>query len=113
VRNRKRYFVSINKETIMRVSVPDADEYEIYATEEEITNFRRLLATKENSNFWFTIQNLLFDPLAASENELIRDEENENLKYIYQFVYHHGTEETKEKIRSLGIIRERMTQKLL
>lgn len=109
--NRKRYFVSINKETIMRISVPDADEYEIYATHGEITRLRKLLATKENSNFWFTVQNILFDPLASSENALVRDDENENLKHIYQFVYRHGTEETQQKIESLGIIRDTMMQK--
>lgn len=104
--NRKQYFVSINKETIMKVSIPDADEYEIYVTEGEATELRRLLMTKDNHNFWFTIQNILFDPLAKSENEQLSDDLNENLRHIYQFVYHHGTAETKEKIESLDLLED-------
>lgn len=107
MQGKKRYFVSVTKETITRVSIPDADEYEIYATKAEITELRRILQARENRNFLFTMRNIVFDPLASSEAEML-DEENEHLKYIYEFLYRHGTEETKEKIRSLRLIEENM-----
>lgn len=76
MRNRKRYFVSVTKQTITRISIPDADEYEIYATNGEIIELRRLLMTKDNRNFWFTMRNIVFDPLASTESDHISDEEN-------------------------------------
>lgn len=112
MKKRRRYFVSINKQTITKISIPDADEYEIYATHGEITELRRLLLAKDDSNFWFTIQNIVFDPLESAETEQLSDKENKNLKHIYQFVYHHGTAETKEKIESLEIMGARVVQKL-
>lgn len=110
MKSRKRYFVSVTKQTITKISIDDSDEYEIFATHEEITELKKLLRAKDDRNFWFTVRNLVFDPLAKTEDGPYHDEENEYLKRIYQFVYLHGTEETRIKIESLGLMGDRMLQ---
>jgi len=48
------------------------------------------------------MHHIMFDPLASTKNDGTFDEENDNLRRIYHFLYRHGTEETKEKLVSIG-----------
>ena len=86
------------------VSVPDADEYEIFVTNEEATELRQLLNIHEDSDFSAAARNILLNPLENEETKELRDDRNENLKRIYQFVYEHGTAKTKDKVKTLGIM---------
>jgi len=103
---RKSYFVSLDKETITEMSIPDTAEYEILATQEELEEFRALLAKEKKENFWFAMRNIVFKPFAEGEVEGIREEMDENLMRAYRFLYEHGTMETKEKLAQAGLVKE-------
>lgn len=105
MKRRKSYFISLNKNTITRISVPDAAEYEVVVTHGELTELRRLISTYKGSSAWLTLQNLVFNPLEGDSHSA-RIAENKHLKDVYRFIYNHGTEETKNKIESIEIIQK-------
>lgn len=103
---RKSYFVSLDKETITEISIPDTAEYEIVVTQEELEQLRILMSRNGNENFWFAMRNLIFKPFAEGEVESMRETMDENLMSIYQFLFDYGTNETKEKLASAGLVDE-------
>lgn len=98
---RKNYFVTIDTENIRETSVPEGIEYEVFATQDEISEIRELFNEKEKSS-----KNAV-KYLAKPFNEWGAD--NERRKYddhlitLYQRIYELGTEETKANIKELGI----------
>lgn len=99
---KRSFFISLDKETVTEVSVPDTTEYEVLATREEIKSLEVLLRDNEHHNFWFAMRNLAVKPFAEEEVEDIRQKEHENLLNVYKFMYEHGTEETKRKLEEIG-----------
>lgn len=98
---RKHYFVTIDTEDIRETSVPDGIEYEVLATQDEISEIRELFNEKEKDS-----KNAV-KYLAKPFNECGADDErrkyDDHLVTIYQRIYELGTEETKANIRELGI----------
>lgn len=103
---KKSYFVSLDKETITEMSIPDTVEYEIRVTQEELEQFNVLLRRNKSENFWFAMRNLVFKPFAEGEVEGMREDMDDNLMKAYRFLYEHGTMETKEKLAQAGIVNE-------
>jgi len=103
---KKSYFVSLDKETITEMSIPDTAEYEIRVTQEELEEFNVLLRKNKHENFWFAMRNLVFKPFAEGEVEGMREDMDENLMKAYRFLYEHGTMETKEKLAQAGLVKE-------
>lgn len=98
---RKSYFVSLDKETINDVSVPDTNEYEIKATECEIKELNVLFKEKDKR------EKNAVEYLAKPFNEWGADEERKAydsyLMTIYKHLYKLGTPETKQKITRMRI----------
>lgn len=99
---RKPYFISIEKETVTEVSIGDTTEYEVLATYEEITYFKSLLRDNEEKNFWFAMRNIPFKPFNEEQPETMRRIEDDNILKAYQFIFDHGTPETKAQLREIG-----------
>ena len=99
---KRSYFISMDKETITEVSIGDTTEYEVLANTEEITYFKSLLRENERSDFWFAMRNIPFKPFNEEEPEKMRRREDDNILRAYQFLFDHGTPETKEKLREIG-----------
>lgn len=100
---RKHFFISIDTEDIREISVPEGIEYEVIATQDEINGLRNLFHQKNMS----TKGAIKF--LAKPFNETGADEERRqydtHLMAIFQCIHDLGTEETKEEIKELGIIK--------
>lgn len=103
---RKSYFVSLDKETITEMSIPDTAEYEIIVTQEELEQFKMLLRSNESDDFWFAMRNLVFKPFAEDEVEGMREDMDDNLMRVYQYLYNFGSMETKEKLIATGLVQE-------
>ena len=101
---RKTYYVSLDKETITEVSIPDTAEYEIEATQEELAVFRTILDRNKKENFWFGMKNLVITPFAEDDVEDKREQMDDNLMAAFQFIYDHGTEKTKRDLEEARII---------
>lgn len=99
---RKSYFISLSKRTVTNVSVPDADEYEVIATPSQIVGLESLMDDIDKSDYTFMAKNMPFKPFAEREVDEMRQESDDNLKEIYQFIYNFGTEETREKLKGIG-----------
>jgi|GEM_PF-1448901 len=100
--NKKTYFISLDKKTISEVSVPDTVEYEVYVTKEELEEFKSLIRENEQQEFSFATRNLLLKPFNEMEVDDMREESDDNLMKEFQFMYRHGTLETKEKLNEVG-----------
>ncbi|MEI3609351.1 hypothetical protein [Pseudogracilibacillus sp. SO10305] len=99
---KKSYFISLDKESITKVSVDDTTEYEVIATEQEIKELEVLLRDNEHQNFWFAMRNLATKPFDEDEVEDIRQTEHDNLMEAYKFIYRFGTDETRRKLEEIG-----------
>src|SRR5699024_8582374 len=100
---KQSFFVSLAKETITEVSIPDTTEYEIIATEEEIDEIKALLRDNEHHNISFAASNLPVKPFSEQEVDRKRQHEHDNLLRIYHLLYKYGTMETKQKLNEIGL----------
>ncbi|HZW67125.1 MAG TPA: hypothetical protein VFF20_00720 [Pseudogracilibacillus sp.] len=99
---RERYFISMNKETVTKVSVADTTEFEVLANLEEITYFKALLRDNEREDFWYMMRNVMLKPFNEKQPEKMRQREDDNIIKAYQFIHDYGTPETKEKLHEMG-----------
>ena len=101
---KKHYFVTIDKEDIQEISIPDNGiEYEIYATHEEMKEVEMLFIEKrKNAKDAAKFLKKPFDEWGAHDE---RNEYETNLIKIYQKVYDLGTASTKEKIEKIGLLK--------
>ncbi|HZW69068.1 MAG TPA: hypothetical protein VFF20_10800 [Pseudogracilibacillus sp.] len=100
---KKRYYVSINKQSVTETSIGDADEYEIYATVEEAEALQYLLVENEDADFLEAANSILLHPLGNEDTEDLHAGSDE-LAHIYRLIYQYGTEATKQKIDSLSLL---------
>ena len=98
---RKSYFVSLDKQEITDVSIPDTTEFEIKATENEIEELNNLFKEKDKR------EKNAVEFLIKPFNEWGADDEREAyddyLISIYDELYKLGTPETKQKIKRMRI----------
>lgn len=100
---RKKYFISIERESITETPVDDTTEYEIDATDEEVEKLEELFQKKDKH------EKKAVKFLAKPFNEWGADDEREAydtyLTDIFKYMYELGTPQTKQKIKSIGIDR--------
>lgn len=96
------YFISLDKQRISDISVPDTVEYEVYVTEEELVMFKELIRENEQRDFWYAMKNIIFKPFAEKEVDDMRQQDDENLMKAYQFIYQYGTQQTRRKLIEMG-----------
>lgn len=99
---RKTYFISLDKRTVNKVSVPDTVEYEVKATPSEIVGFESILRDIDKNDFTYAAKNIPFKPFAEVEADEMRQESDDNLMEAFQFIYNFGTKETREKLKEIG-----------
>src|SRR5690625_6690202 len=98
---KKTYYVSLSNRTISDVDTPDK-EFEVYAKPSEIVKFERLNQSNKENDFIFAAKTMPFKPFAEHEADEMREETHENYLEAYHFLYRHGTEETREKLKEIG-----------
>jgi|SRR5690625_729417 len=99
---RKSYFISLDKQRISEVSVPDTIEYEVYVTNDELETFRSLIRDNDHRDFWYAMSNIVFKPFEENEVDEMRKQDDDNLMKAYRFIYHYGTDETRQKLAEIG-----------
>jgi len=99
---KKSYFISLDKERIDDISIPDTIEYEVLLTNEELEVVRRLIRDNDHRDFWYAMKNITFTSFNEKEVDDMRKEDDDNLMRTYQLIYRHGTEETRQKLRDMG-----------
>ena len=98
---KKTYYISLSNRTISDVDTPEK-EFEVYAKPSEMVKFERLIESNEENDFIFAAKTMPFKPFAEHEAEEMREETHENYMEAYHFLYKHGTEETREKLKEIG-----------
>lgn|SRR5699024_508620 len=98
---RKTYYISLDNKTVSKTNTPETD-YEVSATPTEIVKFENLLKENDDNDFVFAAKSIPFKPFAEGEVEGMREETHDNYMQAYQFIYKHGTEETREKLKEIG-----------
>lgn len=99
---KKSYFISLDKERIDDISIPDTTEYEVLLTNEELEVIRQLIRDNDHRDFWYAMKNITFTSFNEEEVDDMRQEDDDNLMKTYKLIYQYGTEETKQKLRDMG-----------
>lgn len=99
---KKSYFISLDKERIDEISIPDTTEYEVLLTPEELEVIKRLIHDNDHRDFWFAMKNVTFKPFNEKPVDDMRKSDDENLMKMYKLIYRYGTAETKSKLREMG-----------
>lgn len=98
---KKSYFVSLDKQTITRVSVPDTTEYEVLLNSAELTMFKALISNYDDG-VWSTMENIVFKPFDENNGDLMSKQEDDNLIEVYHYMYRYGTDATRTKLAEIG-----------
>lgn len=96
------YYISLDKHTVSKVSIPGTVEYEVYATPSDIVRFKELLGENEDRDTSFALVNILFKPFDEVEVDRMRERSDTNLIKAFEFIYTFGTNETREKLKEVG-----------
>ena len=98
---KKIYYISLSNRTISDIDTPEK-EFTVYAKPSEMVKFERLIQSNKDNDFIFATKTMPFKPFAEHEAEEMREETHENYMEAYHFLYKHGTEETREKLKEIG-----------
>ena len=91
---KKRYYVSVQADTIMNNRGDSSFEFEIDATEEDIAKLKELFEDKEDSdNRTYLRSHLLGIPYHQDEEN---DAYDSHLTEVYRLLYELGTESTRK-----------------
>ena len=99
---KKTYYIEISSGEISQSATSSPWNYKIEATAEEIKSLRKYFDANEAddvSNFFRA-----HIPFREYHHDQENDNQDEDLKQIYQFIYEHGDHETKQQIESMGIL---------
>lgn len=96
------YYINISSGEISQSGVDSPWNFQIQATEEEISILRRQLDQKEAGDFPNFIRAHI--PFREYRYDKENDFQDEALKQVYKFIYQRGNEETKQWIESMGIL---------
>lgn len=99
-KTKKTYYISLDKRTISKTSFADRDEYEVYTTLSDIARFEVLFDENHERDLYYALVDIPFKPFA--EVDEMREESEANIIDIYKFIYNFGTEETREKLKTIG-----------
>lgn len=103
---KKSYFISLDKERIDEISIPDTTEYEVVLTSEELEVIKRLIKDNDHRDFWFAMKNITFTSFNEKPVDDMRKKDDDNLMETYRLIYRYGTDETKRKLREMGFKNE-------
>lgn len=101
---KQKYYVGVGSGQITRQPETTEWEFEIEATEEQITRLRELFERANKQNL--DIAYLVLHPLEGRKEEHDLKNYDHTLQEIYRMIYELGSEETKKFIRENQIIQE-------
>ncbi|NBI29344.1 hypothetical protein [Chengkuizengella marina] len=99
---RKKYYVSVQAGSILEEQTAASYEFEIYASDKELTELEELFNFREDAEHTTFIRS--FIPAMAYHNDQENDDYDEVLAGIYKKVHDLGTEETKRQIERMRIL---------
>src|SRR5699024_6421219 len=98
---KKTYYVSLSNREISDIDTPET-EYEVYVKPSEMVKLERLIQSNKENDFIFAAKKIPIKPFAEHETDEIQEETRQNYMEAYHFLYEHGTEETREKLKEIG-----------
>ncbi len=99
---KKKYYVSVQAESILEDQAAAAYELEIEATEKEVSQLQELFDKKGTEDNYSYLRAHL--PTFSYHQDKENDAFDYYLKEIYQKLYDLGTEETKRHIEGMGVL---------
>jgi hypothetical protein len=102
INEKKRYYISVQSQTIMEHQGDASYELEIEANAEELQKLNELFELMDE----FDQSSFLNNPVPGIpyHHDLENDGYDYYLKEIYKFLYDNGTEKTKSHIQSMNIL---------
>lgn len=97
----KTYYIEISSGEITQSATDSPWNFQIEATKEEIQTLRKYFDQNEGAELGNFFRAHI--PFREYHYDKENDTQDQSLKQIYQFIYQHGNEETKQQIESMGI----------
>lgn len=101
--DKKHYYVSVSGKSV-EAEPSKTEQLQVLATENEINDLQILL-DREKQGDNHTGQRAPI-PYKSADHDPATDEFNDEIIDVYRAIYQIGTEETKQHIRSMNIIKE-------
>lgn len=100
--DKKRYYVSVQANTVLEQQGDAAYEFEIDATDKELMKLQELFENKEDVED----ETFLRAPIPAFpyHQDGENDAYDENIRSVYRLLHQLGTAETKQHIDQMGIL---------
>ncbi len=102
--DKQKYFISVGQGEISRIPYQGNDDFVIYATAEEVLMLRRKFDGLHDASFDSYIRSHI--PFIPYHLDTANDAYDETITGIYQALYDLGDENTRNHIRSMGILDE-------
>jgi hypothetical protein len=100
--DKKTYYISIQASSILENQGDAAYEFEVEATEQQISRLQELFDGKEEADNYAFGRSAV--PWVEYHNDRPNDVYDFYLKEVYGFIHSIGTIETKEHIESMNIL---------
>lgn len=105
MKTKNNFFVTMDTKEIRDISIDDNRvEYEIVANEQELMEIKQMFQTMEKESK-DAVEDISINPFDEAKVDNERETYDQSLISVYQRLYELGTEETKNKIKELGIIK--------
>lgn len=101
-KQKKRYYVSVQAETVLPHQGDAAYEFEIDATDEDIFKLQELFEDKSDSNDGTFLR--AHAPVIPYHHDKENDAYDHSMTEIYQMLYDLGTESTRQHIAEMGVL---------
>ncbi|MDP5274696.1 hypothetical protein [Chengkuizengella axinellae] len=99
---RKKYYVSVQSGAILEDQTADSYEFEIYASNKELTELEELFNFREDAENATFIRS--FIPALAYHNDQENDDYDAVLSGIYKKIHELGTEVTRRQIERMRVL---------
>ncbi|TCP26634.1 hypothetical protein EV207_11965 [Scopulibacillus darangshiensis] len=101
---KRRYYITVGSGEILPERTMSEWEFEIDASEEEVMQLQSMFE-EANTDSWEAYWRAHI-PILPYHHDDSNDKYDDDLVLIYQKLYDLGTPETKEHIKSMGILKE-------
>ena len=99
---KKTYYIDISSGEITQSASDSPWNYQIEATPEEIQTLRTYFDQNEKADLVNFFRAHI--PFLEYHYDKENDVQDYQLKQVYQFIYQHGSDDTKQHIESMGIL---------
>jgi hypothetical protein len=99
---KRTYYINISSGEISQSASDSPWNYQIEATPEDIQTLRSYFDQNEKVDLPNFIRAHI--PFLEYHHDKVNDIQDHQLKQIYQFIYQHASDDTKQHIESIGIL---------